>query len=411
MILPMTIREAVAKTFQILEEEQVAPTLEYRYVSDQWPTTFFHDGPEPNKWTPALAGHRALEAERKSRPRPVHENPRLYVFESANYALLLTIFSQVADADRQSFVSRLLDRVRKPIQPHPQKHGAYFPSYQRQTSALALLAEFCIRSGYLKQLLAATSEPKMPAVSLGIMLNELEEMIALNFNLFSQSELESMPSDLLALRNMSERQTYASRRVRGAPMESAAKNPEYRPGFEAIGSEIVAAIDAITEECRKARYWYLKGELQELPNLEIDRDELKVEEYLVKLGFGPDMIKALHAAERDYRSTASAFELKNCLGQLRSFLEHLHRESAKSIAASAGQSCIDKWGDATVYLRQQGLFTKQHEAFATSLYTLLSDEGIHPLTGDREYARLLRNVVIEYGVMFLVALDKRGVKI
>jgi hypothetical protein len=30
---------------------------------------------------------------------------------------------------------------------------------------------------------------------------------------------------------------------------------------------------------------------------------------------------------------------------------------------------------------------------------------------DREYARLLRNVVIEYGVMFLTVLDKRGVTI
>jgi len=64
-----------------------------------------------------------------------------------------------------------------------------------------------------------------------------------------------------------------------------------------------------------------------------------------------------------------------------------------------------------IYLRQKQCFTKQHESFVASLYTLLSDESVHPLTADREYARLLRNVVIEYGVMFLTVLDKRGVKI
>jgi hypothetical protein len=103
--------------------------------------------------------------------------------------------------------------------------------------------------------------------------------------------------------------------------------------------------------------------------------------------------------------------LKSCLGHIRSFLEHLHREAAKSIAAAAGNTVGDRWGNATIYLRQQGYFTKQHEAFITSLYTLISDASVHPLVAEREYARLLRNVVIEYGVMFLTVLAKKGVKV
>jgi hypothetical protein len=323
-----------------------------------------------------------------------------YVFESTNFNLLVKIFSQVAEADRANFVSALLNHVRKPI-------AARVDTYHRKTSALALLAQFCIRTGHLKELLTATAEPKMPTVSLGIMLKEIEEIIALNFNLFSDSELASIPSDLARLREIAERQTYSAR-TSGRGMKD---NPYYKQGFSAAGNEIVAAIDGITEECRKARYWYLKGALQELPNLEIESDTLKVESFLVKLGFSTDMIKALNAAESDYKATASSFELKNCLGHLRSFLEHLHRQSVMSIAAAAGQTVVDRWGDATLYLRQQGYFTKQHETFVTSLYTLLSDESVHPLTAEREYARLLRNVVIEYGVMFLTVLDKRGVKI
>jgi hypothetical protein len=41
----------------------------------------------------------------------------------------------------------------------------------------------------------------------------------------------------------------------------------------------------------------------------------------------------------------------------------------------------------------------------------LSDEGVHPLIAEKEFARLLRNVVIEYGLMFLTMLEKKGIRI
>jgi hypothetical protein len=406
----MQLSEALEKASRILEEEQVQPTLGYRYVSEAWPANqrFKQFDMQKQGYTGAMAAQIGLADERARRPREVYEDPKLYVFESTNFGLLLKIFSQVADADRASFADALLNYVRKPIAARSHKGASQFPSFRGDTSALALVAEFCIRTGYLKELLAATAEPTMPTASLAIMLKEIEDMIALNFSLFSDSELASMPSNLAQLREIAERQTYSARGPRKGPMTN---NPHYRQGFSDAGNEIVAAIDGLGEECRKARFWYLKGALQELPNLEIESDMLKVEGFLVKLGFSSDMVKTLNAAESDYKSTASAFELKNCLGHLRSFLEHLHRESVKSIAAAAGSTVTDRWGDATLYLREQGYFTKQHETFVASLYTLLSDESVHPLTADREYARLLRNVVIEYGVMFLTVLDKRGVTI
>ncbi|MBZ5524312.1 MAG: hypothetical protein LAP21_18910 [Acidobacteriia bacterium] len=406
----MDLREALEKVTRVLEEEQIQPTLGYRYVSATWPSNsaYMQQVLRQQGYGPAQAAQLGLATERKQRPRHVYEDPKLYVFESTNFALLIKIFSQVAETDRAAFVSDFLNYVQRGIGAQRHKFGNPFPSFQGQTSALALIAEFCIRTGYLKELLAATVEPKMPTTSLAIMLKEIEEMIALNFNLFSDSELAAIPSGLAHLRDIAERQTYSARGTRGGPMK---ENPHYRQGFSDVGNEIVEAIDGITEECRKARFWYLKGALQELPNLEIESDRLKVEGFLTKLGFSAEMVKTLNAAESDYKSTANAFELKNCLGHLRSFLEHLHRESVKSIAKAAGQTVVDRWGDATLYLRQQGFFTKQHETFVTSLYTLLSDESIHPLTAEKEYARLLRNVVIEYGVMFLTVLDKKGVTI
>jgi hypothetical protein len=390
----MDLSEAVEKANRVLEEEQVQPTLGYRYDGKAWPEN-------------AMA-RAYLASQRRDRPRNVFEDPNQFKIESTNLNLLLKIFSQVGHAERASFISTLLNHVRKPIIANDSKFQNIFPSFKGKTSALAVLAEFVIRTGHLKELLAATAEPKMPTASLAIMLKEIEDMVALNFNLFSDAQLTSMPSDLAPLRKLAYLQTYSASAPIGKPRKA---NPHYRPGYSEVGNEIVDAIDGITEECRKARFWYLKGALQDLPNLEIESDKLKIEDFLTKLGFQPDMVKALNAAESDYKATATAFELKNCLGHLRSFLEHLHRESAKSIANASGDTVTDKWGDATLYLRQQRFFTTQHEKFIAALYTLLSDESVHPLTTEREYARLLRNVVIEYGVMFLTVLDKRAVKI
>src|SRR6267143_7297057 len=180
----MNISEALEKASRILEEDQIQPTLGYRYVSDTWPSNqrYQQYDLQQKGWTPAMAAQIGLGTERNQRPRQVYEDPKLYVFESTNFNLLVKIFSQVAEADRASFVSTLLDYVRKPIAPHSQKHAKHFPSFGDATSALPLLAEFCIRTGHLKELLAATTEPKMPQASLAMMLKEIEEMIALNFN-------------------------------------------------------------------------------------------------------------------------------------------------------------------------------------------------------------------------------------
>src|SRR5712692_3328322 len=193
----MNLSEALERAARILEEEQVQPTVGYRYVSDSWPSNqrYQQYDLQQKGWTPAMAAQTGLATERNQRPRQVYEDPKMYVFESTNFNLLVKIFSQVAEADRASFVSALLNYVRKPIAARAHKYGAHFPSFRGETSALSLLAEFYIRTGHLKEFLAATAEPKMPTASLAIMLKEIEEMIALNFNLFSDSELASIPSD------------------------------------------------------------------------------------------------------------------------------------------------------------------------------------------------------------------------
>jgi hypothetical protein len=155
----------------------------------------------------------------------------------------------------------------------------------------------------------------------------------------------------------------------------------------------------------------LKGALQQSRNPEIEGDKKTVEDYLTRLGFDDLMVKSLNAAEQDLRNTATAFELKNALGHLRSFLEQLHIQACV-LVVQPNEVAPDKWGAATVFLRQYDVITLKEEEFITKLYTLVSDEAIHPLIADREYAaRLFRNIVIEYGLLFLTNLQKKNLKI
>ena len=74
-------------------------------------------------------------------------------------------------------------------------------------------------------------------------------------------------------------------------------NPFYLQGFSKEGEEIVTAIDAIAQQCNQARYFYLKGILQQNTNLEIESDKTKVVGFLDSLGFDPLLTASLAKAE------------------------------------------------------------------------------------------------------------------
>jgi hypothetical protein len=407
----MEIAEARLAVDQILNEECQRPTIGYKDVANEWISRYKElTSEEIAAWNKITSVPRLnLWAQREESARPVTETPHIFQFSGTNFDLLMSIYSWVDANERTHLIEYILLRVQSGgTRAYPRPKNYDFPSFAVSVCELPLVAEFCFRTGNTERFFAATGKPTMPTVSLVIMMMQIKETVALNWDLFSNEQLGSIPRWLATLRKIADRQTHEAR---GRPGGSMVRNPHYIRGYENEADQIVKSIDGIAKECEQARFWYLKGALQRTVNLEVESDKAKVEGFLKNLGFSDDMIKTLNAAENDYRSTTNPFELKSCLGHIRSFLEHLHREAAKSIAAAAGNTVTDRWGDATIYLRQQGCFTKQHEAFITSLYTLISDASVHPLGADREYARLLRNVVIEYGVMFLTVLAKKGVKI
>ncbi len=404
MLSAMGIAEAKGALDQILNEERQRPKIRYEVIlDDQLDASLGAALVKYSKW-------RQLEWERQKYPRPVTELPQMFHCSGETFDMLLSLYRSSNESERAQLVDYMLQRVRSGgtgTCPGPQNYA--FPTFAGKVCELPLIGEFCIRTGNIEPFFKATAVPRMPTNSLAIMVMQLEETIALNWNWFTDEQLGKVAGWLDHLRTFASVQTWGQRRPRGksGPVEA---NPSYVPGHEAEANQIVRSIDGITKECEQARYWYLKGSLLQTVNLEIESDKAKVEGFLTKLGFSNDMIEVLNAAEKDYKSAADRFELKSCLGHLRSFLEQLHWQAAKGIGIN-GLNADKKWGSATGLLREKGYLTKQHGAFVTSLYTLFSDEGVHPLGADQEYARLLRNVVIEYGVMFLAVLDKKGIKI
>jgi hypothetical protein len=150
--------------------------------------------------------------------------------------------------------------------------------------------------------------------------------------------------------------------------------------------------------------------LQQNINVVVENDRAKIENFLTKLGFSAQMMQALNEAEKDYRDSESPFELKNALTHLRGFIEHLHLEAAQHIAKTVPGSAHD-WDTSTAFLRKEGYITVQQEKFACGIYALISDEGVHPLMSERVFARVLRNVIIEYGFMFLTIMGDKGVNL
>lgn len=408
MLLNMQLEEAKEAATRILNEERVRPTIGYYDNFDNLAGRVGEDRATAIFEALRRLTRPNLTALRVEYPRIVSEFPETYAFRGTNYNLLLAVFRQLVEDQRPEFIDYLWSFVRRGGFTESNSEMSHYPNFQRKISDLPLVAEFCIRTGHLKEVIAATQQVKMPTVALALMMMELEELVGLNFNVLTQQELTALYESLKPLREVAQVQTYSARGNIGKMVP----NPKYRNGYEKQGNQIVRSIDGLAAECEQASYFYLKGILlQEKPNLETEADKAQVVTFLDALGFKPVLKQAIEEAEKEYRDATNVFHLKNCLGHLRSFLEHLHRESAKAIAAAANETVVDRWGDATLYLRNKGIFTKQHEAFVATLYTLISDTSVHPLGTDREYARLLRNVVIEYGVMFLSTMAKNGIKV
>jgi hypothetical protein len=387
----MELRDAIDKANQILDEERSSPTVQYSLRLQAIKT----DGPlgEALGLLTVAGEPRILQNIRSQRPRQIEEDPRKWEFRSVNYDLLCALLSQVPEDSRAAFLAAVLARLNsKPGCSKSKK--SIDPTWNGWVSEFPLVAEFCVRNGAKDLFLQALSGVDLD-VGHAVLLRHIEDMIALNFHVFAESDYRVLTKAITST-------GYTARRQLKVYMDKGV------PGKEGVifYKEVVGGTEGIREECRKARFLYLKGALSEGLNLEVNQDKAAVESFLKTQGFSEALVECLNYVDRIYQSASSGFEFKTCMDHLRSFMETLHSEGLTKFQIGTVVPTGQKWGEVLKHLRQQGVLSKAEEGYVSALFTLLSDEGVHPIIAEKEYARLARNVVIEYALLFLRKLDK-----
>jgi hypothetical protein len=365
---------------QILEEERAYPTLSYR--------------PNGSLETSKLL---ALLAQIASGPKSVVEEPQTFEFRSVNYELLSSLASQLEVKQRNSLAVHLLKRLGS-LNVITKAKAAGFPTWMSYSSEVPLIGEFMIRAGYRQQFFDALANAK-PLPGIMALLLELENFVAYNWHILNDGELAILSQSVASL----------SRTATGVYAEQNQLKTVWKLSGGNMHVSIAArdtksACDRIVELCRKARYFVLRRDLLRGANLEVNQDKVAVESHLQRMGFSANLIESLKHADR-LQLSDSPFDLKSSMAHLRSFVENLHVEACNRIVGGA-TAAPRKWGETVSYLRQANVLTKAEEGLVTGIYTLISDEAVHPLIAEREYARLSRNVVVEYGLLLLTKLDK-----
>lgn len=346
-----------------------------------------------------------LDTNRKQDPRTMLQGEYRYQLHSNNYNLLVMLLGRVDEADRSSFLEMVADCIN--VFPACLKNQSVsYPSWNSHSSELPLVAEFLVRNGG-RHLFFKTLESCKPSPGIAIMLLQVEDIIALNYPIFSESEYSILALAIDRLRSVA---YDLSTRVRthgqmGTPWD------QYGFSGTAVSLKICEYCDQVSELSRKASFLYLENSLTEGVNLEINQDKYVVEDFLEQFDFSKPLLTALNEAERLNTPGATELELKSSMGHLRSFLEQLHTEAILQIRAkkNIAPPADDKWGTQLAYLRVNNFLSKQEEQFVGGLYVVISDEAVHPLIAKREYARLSRNVIIEYALLFLLKLEKLGI--
>jgi hypothetical protein len=346
-----------------------------------------------------------LGAIRSKRPREIQQNPNKWVLNSANYNLLSSLLSQVDNTQKKSFIQHVLLRLSSPSNCGLARKPTHMSCWGL-VSELPLVAEFCVRNGATETLLNILGEAN-PSPAYLIMLRHLEDMIIVNFTIFRDADYIQLSRSVSNFSYITQQQLGQYRADTATKNEWAGKAISLRSLFYGI---IELGTDLL-KECEEARYLYVKTLLESGLNLEINQDKATVQTYLSTLGFSTTLSRSLEEAERLYQAGGNEFDLKASMGHLRSFLEGLHSEAFPTLHARFGGELPTRWGEGLKYFSVNKVFSKSEELYVANLYTLISDEGVHPLVAEREYARLFRNVVIEYALLFLRKIEKLGLSL
>lgn len=105
------------------------------------------------------------------------------------------------------------------------------------------------------------------------------------------------------------------------------------------------------------------------------------------------------------------FDQKAMMGHLRTFFEKLHEHVALALHGRKPETKdgtdLTKCQQVIDYLARKSVLSDKARCLGRILYGILSEEGAHALESTREYVRLCRNMVAEYGLILFYELDRR----
>src|SRR5260370_10126512 len=185
----MDVRDAIQKAAQILDQERDVPTVGYEAVTSD----------------PVVSALSALVGplkERGKRFRAVQEHPEGFQFKSLNFELLCALLEQVPSQDRARWLASLCSRITNAQSYRPRSREVLGAGqWQRCSSQLPLVAEFLVRRGDKQSFILALSKAA-PSTGLTLLVVQIEEMIALNFTLFTDEDYTQLPTAIASIRGI-----------------------------------------------------------------------------------------------------------------------------------------------------------------------------------------------------------------
>lgn len=176
--------------------------------------------------------------------------------------------------------------------------------------------------------------------------------------------------------------------------------------------EVPTSSEAVWAAVKQARVRRIKDEAQRvLANpAELTSDLKEVKRYAEAYGFPVVLGDLLEKVQVEFLK-GDGFDQAGMLKHLRTFFEQLHVEVAKKLhdakPETIDQTPMTQCQNVIDHLCNKGVLPENAKAFARGLYGLLSSEGVHKLQSTREYVRLCRNMVAEYGLILFYELDRR----
>ena len=144
---------------------------------------------------------------------------------------------------------------------------------------------------------------------------------------------------------------------------------------------------------------------------QLSDDLAHVKKYVSAYSFDTDLNELLNKVEDGLASGGDSFDQAALLKHLRTFFEQLHKQAGERLRrdepATIDGTDLNKFGQAIDYLERKRVLTEKMRELGRALYGVLSNEGVHAVKSEREYVRLCRNMVAEYGLILFYELDQR----